>query len=94
MYCYTEAMAIENRFELIRKTEDLYQSDLLDDVLSIQTYYEKQWLDRGLSIKYLAFKLSHQEQLKEPEVEIEKDPYRSFGRIAKEAPLNLPEGET
>jgi tRNA (guanine-N7-)-methyltransferase len=84
MYRYTEAMVEENTLEVIRKTEDLYHSDLLDEVLSIQTFYEKQWLDRGLSIKYLAFRLSHQEPLREPDVEIEKDPYRSFGRSAKE----------
>ncbi|MGE5393945.1 MAG: tRNA (guanosine(46)-N7)-methyltransferase TrmB [Candidatus Saccharibacteria bacterium] len=84
MYRYTEAMVAENRLEVIRKTEDLYHSDLLDEVLSIQTFYEKQWLDRGLSIKYLAFRLGHKEPLREPDVEIEKDPYRSFGRSAKE----------
>lgn len=84
MYRYTEAMVDENRFELIRKTDDLYHSELLDEVLSIQTYYERQWLDRGLSIKYLAFKLSHPDALREPEVEIEKDSYRSFGREGKE----------
>ena len=84
MYRYTEAMVAENQFELIRKTDDLYQSELLDDVLSIQTYYERQWLDRGLSIKYLSFKLSHQNPLIEPDIEIEKDPYRSFGREGKE----------
>jgi len=84
MYRYTEAMVAENQFETIRKTEDLYSSEILDEVLSIQTFYEKQWLDRGLSIKYLAFRLSHQSKLQEPEVEIEKDPYRSFGRSAKE----------
>ena len=84
MYRYTEAMVAENQFELIRKTDDLYRSELLDEVLSIQTYYERQWLDRGLSIKYLSFKLSHQNPLIEPDIEIEKDPYRSFGREGKE----------
>ncbi len=84
IYRYTEAMVAENQFELIRKTDDLYRSELLDEVLSIQTYYERQWLDRGLSIKYLSFKLSHQNPLREPDIEIEKDPYRSFGREGKE----------
>lgn len=84
MYQYTEAMVAENEFEVIRKTEDLYHSELLDEILSIKTFYEKQWLDRGITIKYLSFKLSHQNQLREPEVEIELDPYRSFGRDAKE----------
>jgi tRNA (guanine-N7-)-methyltransferase len=84
MYRYTEAMVAENQFEVIRQTDDLYHSEILDEVLSIQTFYEKQWLDRGLTIKYLSFRLSHQEPFREPQVEIEKDPYRSFGRSAKE----------
>ena len=84
LYRYTEAMVAENQLEVIRQTEDLYHSEILDEVLSIQTFYEKQWLDRGLNIKYLAFRLSHQNPLREPNVEIEKDPYRSFGRSAKE----------
>ena len=84
MYRYTEAMVAENQFEVIRQTDDLYHSDLLDELLSIQTFYEKQWLDRGLTIKYLSFRLSHTEPLREPDVEIEKDPYRSFGRSARE----------
>jgi len=84
MYRYTEAMVAENQFEIIQQTDDLYHSEILDEVLSIQTFYEKQWLDRGLSIKYLSFRLNHQEMLREPLVEIEKDPYRSFGRSAKE----------
>lgn len=84
MYRYTEAMVAENQFEVIQKTEDLYHSEILNEVLSIRTFYEKQWLERGLSIKYLSFRLNHQEPLREPDVEIEKDPYRSFGRSAKE----------
>jgi len=84
MYKYTEAMVAENRLEVIRQTDDLYHSDLLDHILSIQTYYERQWLDRGLSIKYLSFRLNHRDPLREPAIEIEPDPYRSFGRNAKE----------
>jgi len=93
MYQYTEAMVAENNFEILRKTDDLYHSEILDEVLSIQTFYEKQWLDRGLSIKYLSFKLNHQEPLREPDIEIEKDPYRSFGRSAKEASPKSPPKE-
>ena len=84
MVRYTEAMSAENQFEVLRQTDDLYQSDILDEVLSIQTFYEKQWLDRGLLIKYLSFRINHQDPLREPDVEIENDPYRSFGRSAKE----------
>jgi len=64
MYLYTEAMVAENQFEVLRQTDDLYHSAILDEVLSIQTFYEKQWLDRGISIKYLSFRLCHQEPLR------------------------------
>ncbi|MDP4205316.1 MAG: tRNA (guanosine(46)-N7)-methyltransferase TrmB [Bacteroidota bacterium] len=78
-YQYTLAMAKENGFEILCNTDDLYQSDMVDEVLSIHTYYEQQWLNRGLTIKYLKFRI-HDDELREPDVEIEKDPYRSFGR--------------
>ena len=83
-YRYTEAMVLENKFSIVKNTGDLYHSDLLDDILSIRTFYEKQWLDRGITIKYISFRLSHREPLREPDVEIEKDTYRSFGRSARE----------
>ncbi len=83
-YQYTLEMVKENGLTILAQTDDLYQSSLLDEVLSIQTFYEKQWRERGIPIKYLAFQLSHDEPFREPAVEIEKDPYRSFGRSARE----------
>lgn len=47
---------------------------------SIQTYYESMWMARGLSIKYLQFRLPREGALLEPEVEIELDDYRSYRR--------------
>lgn len=46
----------------------------------IRTFYEQQWLDRGLTIKYISFRLPAEGNLEEPEVEIEHDTYRSFSR--------------
>jgi len=37
-------------------------------------------LDRGLSIKYIKFALPQDGVLKEPDVEIELDSYRSYNR--------------
>ncbi len=82
-YQYTLEMVKANNFEIVANTNNLYQSEILDDILSIQTFYEKQWRERGINIKYLAFKL-HKGELVEPDVEIEKDEYRSFGRSARE----------
>ena len=48
---------------------------------TIQTYYEQQWIARGISIKYLRLLLDHlPDEPIEPEIEIEPDSYRSFGR--------------
>ena len=49
-------------------------------ILGIQTYYEQQWIARGLTIKYLKFNLPAEGELVEPDVEIELDDYRSYNR--------------
>lgn len=80
MFTYTKYMVEKNNLPVLFVTEDLYHSGLVDDILSIQTYYEQQWLDRGLDIKYLKFSLPQAGELNEPEQEIELDPYRSYNR--------------
>lgn len=82
-FTYTNALVQLNRFEIVAETNDLYNSEILTEKLQIKTFYEKQWLSRGIAIKYIAFKLDESE-FTEPEIEIEKDEYRSFGRSAKD----------
>lgn len=86
LFLYTEAMTAENGLPMAYRTEDLYR-DGLQGVPNLQTFYEKQWLQRGLSIKYLRFSipehLRQQADWKEPDVDIEHDDYRSFGRTAR-----------
>ena len=88
MYAYTQEMVRLNQFKVIFQTNDLYNSDIVDSILDIKTYYEQQWLSRGLTIKYIQFLLAPREQFTEPDVEIEHDSYRSFAR-KKRAELNL-----
>ena len=80
MYTYTCEMIKSNFFPVLIQTDDLYHSYLADEILSIRTFYEQQWLDRGLNIKYLRFICEPREMFFEPEVEIEQDSYRSFNR--------------
>ena len=80
MYSYTCEMVKINHFPVLVQTDDLYHSGLADEILSIQTFYEQQWLDRGLSIKYLKFIGEHRDKYIEPDVDIELDNYRSFNR--------------
>ena len=78
MYTYTLEMAKANNFPILFNNNDLYHSGLMDDILSIKTYYEQQWIERGLNIKYIKFVDEKRDTLVEPDVEIEYDPYRSF----------------
>lgn len=83
LYQYTRAMIKENKLKVLFDTDNLYHSNLQDDILGIQTFYEQQWRERGFSIKYLRFVCPKEADWIEPDVEIEKDEYRSFGRNAK-----------
>ena len=80
MFTYTKYMIEHNHLPVEVMTEDLYHSGMADEILSIRTYYEQQWLDRGLDIKYIRFRLPHEGILAEPDVEIELDDYRSYNR--------------
>lgn len=80
MFAYTTEMVKLNNLEVLFGTEDLYHSGLEDNVLTIKTFYEQQWIARGLNIKYVKFKYSHKDEWGEPDVEIEQDSYRSYGR--------------
>lgn len=80
MFVYTKSMIELNHLPIELITDDLYHSGLADDILSIRTYYEQQWLERGLNIKYIKFKLPQNGVLCEPDIEIELDDYRSYNR--------------
>lgn len=84
LYTYTLEMIRHNGLELIAATDDLYASPLAEVVPPITTYYEEQWLSRGIPSKYIAWRLPSTpegvDSLSEPDVEIEPDTYRSFGR--------------
>ena len=80
MFTYTKYMVEKNGLPVEFITDDLYHSGWVDDILGIRTYYEQQWLDRGLTIKYIKFLLPQCGELQEPDVEIELDEYRSYNR--------------
>ncbi len=82
LYTYTNAMVEENNLKVLFNTDDLYNSDIEDDILQIQTFYEQQWRARGIDIKYIKFVCPKNKDWIEPEIEIERDSYRSFGRNA------------
>lgn len=80
MYTYTDEMITSNNLPVLFTSQDLYHSNLEDTVLQIQTFYEQQWLARGLNIKYIKFQCPHRDLWVEPNIEIEQDSYRSYAR--------------
>lgn len=58
MYEFTLHEVIEKQgLPLLYATDDLYANDDVIEVKTIRTFYEQMWLDQGLTIKYLRFKI-------------------------------------
>lgn len=87
LFTYTTYMVEKNQLPVLFRTEDLYHDERIDDatkeILSIRTYYESQWLERGINIKYMKFRLPRLGELAEPDIEIELDDYRSYKRTKR-----------
>ena len=66
LYAYTKKLINLNNIDLVTDTDNLYNSDLVDETLSIKTFYEQQWLEQGKPIHYLRFKLNKTQELEEP----------------------------
>lgn len=79
LYTYTDVLITDNKFEVLENIDDIYAQEEVSDLLKIQTYYEMQWLGRGKLIKYICFR-PHRNEMVEPDVDIEHDDYRSYGR--------------
>lgn len=82
LYRYTQEISRANSQEILQDFSDIYSNADAPAVLrEVQTYYEQQWLSRGMTIKYLCIRTDDRIlQGIEPDVEIEPDSYRSYGR--------------
>jgi tRNA (guanine-N7-)-methyltransferase len=57
LYEFTLQVIEEKNLRLVAHTDDLDNSPLLDDVLSIRTYYEMLFRGKGMPIHYVKFGL-------------------------------------
>ncbi len=81
LFTYTTYMVENNHLPVLLTTRNLYaEGGGFAEAASIQTYYEDMWIERGLDIKYLQFRLPHDGTLEEPDIEIPLDDYRSYHR--------------
>ncbi|MBL1410272.1 tRNA (guanosine(46)-N7)-methyltransferase TrmB [Sphingobacterium faecale] len=55
-YNYTVEQIQQQSLPVLKETTDLYKSDLVDQVLSIKTYYEKKYLAVDKNINYVEWK--------------------------------------
>lgn len=55
-YAYTLEQIAALKLEKVKETTDLYQSTLVDEVLSIKTYYERKYLATSKNINYVQWK--------------------------------------
>lgn len=92
LYRYTLEMLQANDIQPLAACNDIYAyaglarkygqpmpAEFPPALTEVRTYYEQQWLSRGMTIKYIAFRIPEGE-LREPDVEIEPDNYRAYPR--------------
>ncbi len=73
LHHFTRETVLQNGLPLIEACEDIYGTGRADDLLSIQTFYEKNFLAQGIPITYLSFRLGGDKPLVEPEWD--QEPY-------------------
>lgn len=72
LHDYTNEVIKLNNLEVLVATDDLYNSHAADDILSIKTAYEMQYLEKGTNITYLKFRLTNTDPIEEPPTEDEQ----------------------
>jgi tRNA (guanine-N7-)-methyltransferase len=63
LYKYTLDLALHNELKVVVATDDLYNSGLCNDILSIKTFYESEYLAKGMPIHYLKFELPKDKEI-------------------------------
>lgn len=91
MFTYTSYVVEKNKLPLIYKSEDIYaEGEVPEELkvpLKIRTYYEEQWIERGIDIKFIGFRLPQEGEIVEPDIEIPVDEYRSYKRVKRSGKL-------
>jgi len=72
LYEFTGKVLSYNSLETIRSMNDLY-AEKIDRILSIRTHYEKIFLDEGLKINYLSFRLDKEKIIENASVKAKSE---------------------
>ena len=63
LFEYTLNIIRHNNLELLYSTPDLYNAEISDEILNIETFYEKQFIEEEKKITYLSFRLTNSEPI-------------------------------
>jgi len=67
LHYFTIETANQNGLEIVEQCDDIYGCGRADELLSIKTFYESNFLSRGIPITYMAFRIDGDRQLVEPQ---------------------------
>lgn len=73
LYEFTNKVVAYNNLDTLIGTNDLYSEKIVDNILSIRTHYEKIFLDAGLKINYLAFRLDKEKIIENATIKIKTE---------------------
>lgn len=66
LYNYAIDIIEANNFNVLEKYDDIHSSDIDNEIIQVNTYYENMFLKQGEKIKFVKFLLEKGVQIKEP----------------------------
>jgi tRNA (guanine-N7-)-methyltransferase len=77
LYAYTQDVVVVNSLPVLYDIPDIYAGDYSNIVPPIKTFYEKMWLEKAKTIKYISFKLPVNQKLIEPPINYEREGFEN-----------------
>ena len=69
MYEFTKEVVAQNELSVLEDIPNVYEQEEINELMQIQTYYEKMWLAEGRTIKFISFQLNKETNYLKPELE-------------------------
>ncbi len=66
LFGYTLRLIRHNNLKVTECYDDLYKAPLTNPILAIRTYYEQQFIEKGMKIHYICFELPNEKTITEP----------------------------
>ena len=67
MYEFTKEVVAQNELSVLEDIPNVYEQEEINELMQIQTYYEKMWLAEGRTIKFISFQLNKETNYLKPE---------------------------